>query len=136
MFDASDPESFVYATQLQKRLPQGMKVLYIANKSDKNKVDLWNWNYSQEYETTELCKTAASFLNDCGLELPLLTNMTVKDRLFPVLFDCAVYPLVNGFGLMSRDICVPKCETLQVRKSSVFWKFTAFAMILGLSRRV
>ena len=46
VFDASDPESFVYATQLQKRLPQGMKVLYIANKSDKNKVDLWNWNYS------------------------------------------------------------------------------------------
>lgn len=133
VFDASDPESFVYATELQKQLPQGMKVLYIANKSDKNKVNLLHRIDTQEYETTELCKTAASFLNECGLELPLLTNMTVKDRLFPVLFDCAVYPLVYRFGVIFRDICVPKCETLQVRKSSVFWRFTAFAMILGLS---
>lgn len=72
-----------------------MKVLYIANKSDKNKVDVEHLNNIQEYETTELCKTAASFLNQCGLELPLLTNMTVKDRLFPVLFDCAVYPSIH-----------------------------------------
>ena len=34
MFDVNKPESFQYCTELQKRLPAGMKVLYIANKSD------------------------------------------------------------------------------------------------------
>lgn len=34
MFDVNKPESFHYCTELQKRLPAGMKVLYIANKSD------------------------------------------------------------------------------------------------------
>lgn len=34
MFDVNKPESFHYVTNLQKRLPAGMKVLYIANKSD------------------------------------------------------------------------------------------------------
>ena len=38
VFDASDAESFEYVTKIQKRLPRGMKVLYIANKSDKAKV--------------------------------------------------------------------------------------------------
>ena len=112
VFDASSAESFEYVKRLQQKLPVGMKVLYIANKSDKAKM----------YETTELCRTAADYLNNCGLELPLLTRSDMKDRLFPVIFDCAVYP----------DICVPKCEALQTRKGSFFWRFTTLAMVLGL----
>lgn len=34
MYDVNKPESFHYATELQKQLPEDMKVLYIANKSD------------------------------------------------------------------------------------------------------
>lgn len=37
VFDASSAESFEYVKQLQQKLPAGMKVLYIANKSDKAK---------------------------------------------------------------------------------------------------
>ena len=92
VFDASSAESFEYVKQLQQKLPAGMKVLYIANKSDKAKAGLSGGDETQMYETTELCKTAADYLNNCGLELPLLTRSDMKDRLFPVIFDCAVYP--------------------------------------------
>lgn len=40
VFDASSAESFEYVKRLQQKLPVGMKVLYIANKSDKAKVGM------------------------------------------------------------------------------------------------
>ena len=57
----------------------------------------------------------------------------MKDRLFPVIFDSAVYPWVKRRGATTRDICVPKCEALQTRKGSFFWRITTLAMVLGLS---
>ena len=133
VFDASSAESFEYVKRLQQKLPVGMKVLYIANKSDKAKVEMEGGDELQMYETTELCRTAADYLNNCGLELPLLTRSDMKDRLFPVIFDCAVYPWVKRRGATTRDICVSKCEALQTRKGSFFWRFTTLAMVLGLS---
>ena len=34
MYDVTKPETFKYVTDIQKKLPPSMKVIYIANKSD------------------------------------------------------------------------------------------------------
>ena len=37
-------------------------------------------------------KQVTEFAEQRGLEEPLITNRLAQDRLFPILFDCAVFP--------------------------------------------
>lgn len=44
-------------------------------------------------------KKVREFAERRGLEEPLITSRIAQDRLFPILFDCAIFP----YGMGRRD---------------------------------
>ena len=65
-----------------------------------------------------------------ALEEPLLTSSAAEDKLFPVVFDCAIYPWVEVKAVSGRDICV--LDKAKEKKSGPWWRLGAFSLVVGV----
>lgn len=65
-----------------------------------------------------------------GLEEPLLTSCAAEDKLFPVVFDCAIYPWAEEAAVRARDICV--LDKAKEKKSGAWWRLGAFSLVMGV----
>lgn len=65
-----------------------------------------------------------------GLEEPLLTSCAAEDKLFPVVFDCAIYPWAEEAVVRARDICV--LDKAKEKKSGAWWRLGAFSLVMGV----
>ena len=93
VWDVTRPDSLQYVMRLCARFPRGTKVLLVAMKSDLLRVVVLNgWSNAQKYESTAVFAECKEFCAKWGLEESLLTSMYAKDRLFPLMFECAMMP--------------------------------------------
>lgn len=65
-----------------------------------------------------------------GLEEPLVTSCTAEDKLFPVVFDCAVYPWERRAGVMGREIGV--LDKTKEKKAGSWWSLGALSLVVGV----